>query len=104
MLVAEQGGPVPPPGPKKIAPALYVAAIFMLSLLAASLWASPHVGDDNPLWPVADAIVRHEMPLLLFIVASSLAVPRFIDDAHLRSGLLWMYFVPIGLALGSVLL
>ena len=90
--------------PKKIVLALPVAAIFMLSLLAVSLWASPHVVDGDPLWHIADAIVRHEMPLLLFIVASSLVVPRFIDDAHLRNGLLWMYFVPIGLALGSVLL
>lgn len=85
-------------------PALYVAAIFTLSLLAVSLRASPHVGDDNPLWPVADAIVLHEMPLLPPIVASSLAVPRLIDDADLRNGPLWTYFVPIGLALGSVLL
>ena len=53
---------------------------------------------------IADAIELHKMPLLLFIVASSLVVPRFIDDAHLRNGLFWMYFVPIGLALGSVLL
>lgn len=90
--------------PKKIVLVLPVAAIVMLSLLAMSLWASPYVDGGGTLQSIADAIELHKMPLLLFIVASSLVVPRFIDDAHLRNGLFWMYFVPIGLALGSVLL
>lgn len=88
--------------PKKIVLALPVAAIAMLSLLAVSLGISPYLDSGNPLWPVADAIVRHEMLLLLFIVTSSLVVPRFIDDAHLRNGLLWLYFVPVALALCSL--
>ena len=90
--------------PKKIVLALPVAAIAMLSLLAISLGASPYVDGGGPLQPIADAIVAHKMPLLLFIVASSLVVPRFIDDAHLRNGLLWLYFVPVGLALFSFVL
>lgn len=90
--------------PKKIVLALPVAAIAMLSLLAISLWASPYLGGGGPLQPLADAIVLYKMPLLLFIIASSLVVPRFVDDAHLRNGLLWLYFVPIGLALCSFVL
>lgn len=90
--------------PKKIVLALPVAAISMLSLLAILLGVSPHVGSGSPLWAVADAIVRHKMLLLVFIVTSSLVVPRFIDDAHLRNGLLWLYFVPVGLALCALVL
>lgn len=90
--------------PKKIVLALPVAAIAMLSLLAASLAAGPHLGGDGPLRPIVDAVVRHEVPLLLFIIASSMVVPRFIDDAYLRGGLLWLYFVPVGLALLSLVL
>lgn len=90
--------------PKKIALALPVAAIAMLSLLAVALAAGPHLGSDGPLGPIVDAVVLHEVPLLLFIIASSLVVPRFIDDAYLRGGLLWLYFVPVGLALISLVL
>lgn len=90
--------------PKKAVLALPVAAIVLLSLLAASLVAGPHLGGDGPLRPIADAVVLHEVPLLLFIIASSLVVPRFVDDAYLRGGLLWLYFVPIGLALASLVL
>ena len=89
--------------PKKIVLALPVTAIVLLSLLAVSLVASPYV-NGGPLQPIADAIVLHEMPLLLFIIASSLAVPRFIDDAHLRNGLFRLCFVPVGLALCSFVL
>ena len=90
--------------PKKIVLAVPVAAIAMLSLLAASVGASPHVDAGSPLRPIADAIVLHALPILLFIAASSLVVPRLIDDAYLRGALLWMYFVPVGLALCSLVL
>ena len=90
--------------PKKIKYALPVSAVAMLSVLAISLGVSPHLDGAGPLQPIADAIVLYEMPLLLFIIASSLAVPRFIDDAHLRNGLFWLYFVPVGLALCSFVL
>ena len=90
--------------PKKIVLALPVAAIAMLSLLAVAPAAGPHLGSDGPLGPIVDAVVIHEVPLLLFIIASSLVVPRFIDDAYLRGGLLWLYFVPVGLALLSLVL
>lgn len=90
--------------PKKIVLALPVAAIAMLSLLAASLAAVPHLDAGGSLQPIADAVVRHKVPLLLFIIASSLVVPRFIDDAYLRGGLFWLYFVPVGLALVSLVL
>ena len=76
----------------------------MLSLLAILLGVSQHVGSGNPLWPVADAIVCYEMHHLVFIVTASLVVPRFMDDAHLRNGLLWLYFVPVGLALCALVL
>ena len=77
----------------------------MLSLLAILLGVSPHVGSGSP--PpaaVADAIVCYEMHRLVFIVTASLVVPRFMDDAHLRNGLLWLYFVPVGLALCALVL
>ena len=90
--------------PKKIVVALPVAAIAMISLLAIALGVSPHVDAASPLRPIADAIILHELPLLLFIVTSSLVVPRFIDDDHLRGGLLWLYFVPVGTALCSLAL
>lgn len=73
--------------PKKVVLALPVAAIAMLSLLAASLVEGPHLGSIDLLRPIADAVALHEVPLLLFIVVSSLVVPRFIDDAYLRGGL-----------------
>ena len=63
------------------------------------LGASPCAGGGGPPQPIAGAIATRKMPLPLFIVASSLAVPRFADDARLRSGLLWLYSVPAGLAL-----
>ena len=88
--------------PKKIVLALPVAAIATFSLLAASLAAGPHLGGDGPLQPIVDAVARHEVPLLLFVIASSMVVLRFIDDAYLRGGLLWLYFVPVGLALLSL--
>lgn len=90
--------------PKKIKYALPVSAVAMLSLLAVSLGVSPLLDGAGPLQPIADAIILYEMPLLLFIIASSLAIPRFVDDAHLRNGLFWLYFVPVGLALGSFVL
>lgn len=85
--------------PKKIVLAVPAAAIAMPSPLAVSVGASPHVDTGSPLRPIADAIVHHALPILLFIAASSLVVPRLIDDAHLRGALLWMYFVPVGLAI-----
>lgn len=85
--------------PKNVVVALPVAATAMLPPQAVSVGASPHVGTGSPLRPIADAIVHHALPILLFIAASSLVVPRLIDDAHLRGALLWMYFVPVGLAI-----
>ena len=61
--------------------------------------ASPCAGGGGPLQPIADAIAAHKMPVLPFIAASSLVVPRFTDGSHLRNGLHWLYFVPAGLAL-----
>ena len=92
------------PTHKKITLALPVAAIAMLSQLAVSPWASPYLDGGVPPQPLADAIALYKMPLPLFIIASSLAVPRFVDDACLRNDLPWLYFAPIGLAICSFVL
>ncbi len=53
--------------PKKTVLALPASVIGMLTLLAASLGVGPLLDSDNPLWPIAEEILRHETLLVLFI-------------------------------------
>ena len=86
--------------PKRSVLALPIAAIALLSLLSIALGLAPLVAaDGTPIGSAVDELLRHELPLLLFVVATSMVVPRFIDDAYIRNGLIPLYLVPIALAL-----
>lgn len=86
--------------PKRSVLALPVAAVVLLSLLPVALGLAPLVAaSGTPIGSAVDELLRHELPLLLFVVATSMVVPRFIDDAYIRNGLLPLYLVPIALAL-----
>ena len=86
--------------PKWSVLALPVAAAVLLSILSVAVGMGPQVlADDAPLKSAIDEMLRHETSLLLFTVTASMVVPRFIDDAYIRNGLIPLYLVPIALAL-----
>lgn len=80
--------------------ALPVAAVVLLSLLPVALGLAPLVAaSGTPIGLAVGELSRHELPLLLFVLAASMVVPRFIDDVYIRNGLLPLYVVPVALAL-----
>ena len=44
-------------------------------------------------------LLDRSIELSLFIVSSSLIIPRFISNVEIRHSLFWLYFIPIALAI-----
>ena len=66
---------------------------FSLFLIGIQNYANDVGYDDLPL--LFENLLDRNIELSLFIVSSSLVIPRFISNIEIRHSYFWLYFVPI---------